>query len=95
MGSIRRAAATASRSIDGRTYVLSLDDRQVHALNDTAAVIWESIGEGRSIDDLVRAVREVFEVDENEARADVEAFVADLAKLGLIEDNRKSEGGAA
>ncbi len=55
------------------------------ALNATARCVWELLAEDNSIDDLATAVAERFEVDEDRARADVQAFLDDIGRIGLLE----------
>lgn len=54
-------------------------------LNDTAARVWELLAEERSLDELGAAVSEQFDVAADVARADVEVFVNEAIRLGLLE----------
>jgi hypothetical protein len=54
-------------------------------LNATAACVWELLAQERSLDDLVAAVLERFEVTPEAARADVQTFVDEITRLGLLE----------
>ena len=54
-------------------------------LNDTAACVWELLAAERSLDELTAAVAERFDVDPETARADVQTFVDEIAKIGLLE----------
>ncbi|MFH1112691.1 MAG: PqqD family protein [Pseudomonadota bacterium] len=55
------------------------------ALNATARCVWELLAEDNSVEDLAAAVAERFDVDEERARADVQAFVDDIGRIGLLE----------
>ena len=54
-------------------------------LNGTAACVWELLAAERSLDELTAAVAERFDVDPETARADVQTFVDEIAKMGLLE----------
>lgn len=54
-------------------------------LNDTAACVWELLAEERTLDELAAAVAEHFAVAAEIARADVQTFVDEIAKMGLLE----------
>lgn len=54
-------------------------------LNDTAACVWELLAAERSLDELTAAVAERFDVDHETACADVQTFVDEIAKMGLLE----------
>lgn len=53
-------------------------------LNATGAYIWELLENEQSVDSLVAALTERYEVDQDKARADVEAFVGKLHPTGAI-----------
>ena len=54
-------------------------------LNATGRCLWESLAEERSVEDLAAIVAEQFEVDGERARAEVQAFLDEIARLGLLE----------
>lgn len=54
-------------------------------LNDTAQCLWELLRDDRSLDELAAAVAERFEVEPERARADVQRFLDEAAKIGMIE----------
>jgi len=54
-------------------------------LNATAAWVWEQMAEERSLDELAAAVAERFGVANETARADVQIFVDEITRLGLLE----------
>ena len=53
-------------------------------LNATGACVWEALAEERSVEELAALVAEQFEVDGDRARADVQAFVDEIGRLGLL-----------
>ena len=54
-------------------------------MNKTAAFIVERLQEETSVDALVEAMLDVYDVDEARARASIEGIVAELAKAGLLQ----------
>jgi len=62
-----------------------LDMNGLVVLNPTGRCIWELLAEERSLDELVVAVTERFDVDAGQARTDTAAFVEDLSRKGWIE----------
>ena len=55
-------------------------------LNATSAYLFEQLQEEKTEDDLVKAVTDKYEIDEETAREDVKAFVDILVKPGIIEE---------
>ena len=53
-------------------------------LNATAAYIWELLEQEQTVDSLVAAMVEHYEVEEAVARADVEAFLNKLQPTGAL-----------
>lgn len=54
-------------------------------LNATARCLWELLEQDRSVEDLVGALQERFDVNIENARADVEVFLEQIAHVGLLE----------
>lgn len=54
-------------------------------LNPTGEFLWQQMSGDVSEDDLVKALLEKYDVSEEMARADVQAFVEMLKKPGIIE----------
>jgi hypothetical protein len=54
-------------------------------LNATGRRVWELLAQDRSLEYLVAAVVEQFGVDQERVRADVQAFLDDLGRHGLLQ----------
>jgi Coenzyme PQQ synthesis protein D (PqqD) len=67
--------------------VVALDDRSMQYLsaNPVGALIWRALADGTTRDELVRRVVAAFEVEETTAAADVDTFLAELNRLGLLD----------
>jgi len=57
---------------------------QVKVLNDAGITIFSLLDGKHSSQEIARRVAEEFDVPEKQALADVEAFVAELAKHGML-----------
>jgi hypothetical protein len=57
---------------------------ELFQLNLVAAFVWDLLDGATTIDQLAAQVTEVFEVDGDRARADVEALLGRLDELGLL-----------
>lgn len=55
-------------------------------LNEVSHVIWQSLQTDTSLEDVVHAVTESFEVSREEAQADVIEFLDKLRKVQLLEE---------
>lgn len=55
------------------------------SLNAAGRCVWEHLSEDVSIEDLVHAVAEQFDVDKERVRADIQVFLDDIRRIGLLE----------
>ena len=55
-------------------------------LNETGALLWEKLSEDATEDSLTNAILEVYDIDENTARADVNKFIEKIKSEDLIID---------
>ena len=80
---------TTTKLVDGTGVILDVDSLQVFTLNETGMFLVEAMGEGvADRDGLVARMVENFEVEDDEAGVDVDAFIGDLARF-LVENRRK------
>lgn len=78
-----------TREVAGETIVVPIragvgDLDSIYTLNDVGATIWKLIDGTRTADDIALAVVEAFEVEPEQARRDVEEFLASLTEAGMI-----------
>lgn len=57
----------------------------VIALSESGALLWEKLEQGATEDELVEALLAEYEVEREQAEADVKAFVDELRDKGIIE----------
>lgn len=65
----------------------TIDFGKLISLNETAAWLWKKAGEmgDFDIDSLAAALCEEYEVEQNQARADVTKMVAQWQEIGIVE----------
>lgn len=81
----KRRDDLAWRDIDGRVVIVDSSDSQLHDLSDVATFYWLLMDGTRSVDDLLAAAMEDFDVDGATARADLEELLGVLASKRLLE----------
>ena len=54
-------------------------------LNETGELMWEKLVEGATREELIAAILEVYEVEEEVAQKDVDRLIEKLKKPGIIE----------
>jgi len=82
---MKKNSNTASRIIEGRAYVILPDQSRLFQLNEVGTFIWDEISRERTVQELVKAVCDEFEVDPETAGKDVVEFLGVLAEKKLVE----------
>jgi hypothetical protein len=72
--------------VSGEVVALDLASSAYLSVNDTGSVLWPLVASGSTEGDLVDELQARFELDPEQARSDVAAFVAQLRSLALVED---------
>ena len=62
------------------------DMHSVYTLNETGAFIWEHIDGKRSVEEIIAAVTEEYEIDNKSASEDVFSFIDDMSKYLIINE---------
>ena len=75
----------AYRRIAGEVFIVDAAKAEMHELNGTAALIWEGLAAGKTEKTIVSAIMSEFEIEEKTASADLENFVKELGKTGLLQ----------
>src|SRR4051812_37980998 len=83
-GSLASSDRVVSETIDGEVVAIDLESGRYYSLEGPAARAWEAIQAGRDLEGIVTAVAAEASVEEDEARADVAAFLAELEAEGLL-----------
>lgn len=77
-----RDPAVLFTEIEREAVLLDPRTRRMFDLNRTGTVVWDSIDEG--LETSIARVVATFEIDEVEARADVESLLLRLVEAGLL-----------
>jgi hypothetical protein len=81
-----RQADLAARAFRDETVVLDLRDSTYLATNPTGSLLWRLLERGARRSELVAALVDEFEVDEQTAAPDVDAFLAECRQRELLEE---------
>jgi hypothetical protein len=81
---LSRNPSAAYRLYEGQATIVLLERAEVKVANEVGSFVWDRIDGRRTLGEIVRAVVEEYEVDEEEARRDVLEFVADLRAQGMV-----------
>lgn len=73
-----------SRVVDGEAVIVLPESGQVGVLNEVGTRVWELADGTRSLEEIVAAILEEFEVTPERARQDVDAFVQELVEKGML-----------
>lgn len=79
----RRHPDAAFRIIDGRAMIVVPATQTMHRLSEVGTFVWRTC-DGKTVADIVAAIVGEFEVDEATARADLDAFAAELAEKRML-----------
>ena len=71
------------REIDGEMVLLDMNSENYFGLDMVATDIWKLLQEGLTLKETYEELLNLYEVDPNTLRDDLEAFVADLLKNKL------------
>jgi hypothetical protein len=87
---LQKKGEFVARSIAGETIIVpvrgrAFDLEAIYNLNEVGAFIWERIDGGTTAAQIAEAVSSEFEVMPGEAAMDIEEFIADLGKAGILE----------
>jgi len=71
---------------DGSAVLLDLDSKFYYSLNETGCFMWKVFEEKGAVaaSEVVRELLGEYDVEESQARRDVEEFIGGLAKEGLV-----------
>jgi hypothetical protein len=81
----RRRAGIELQSAGTRTLLLSTQEDTVFELDPLGRALWELCDGNTSVDEMVAAVCEVFDVDEEAAGRDVWTLMIQLEEAGLVD----------
>ncbi|WP_156041029.1 PqqD family protein [Chondromyces apiculatus] len=88
---VERAPNVAFRVLDGVVVLVAPSSPAIQTLNEVGSLVWQ-LADGRSLDAIVDAVVDAFEVEHAVAQADVERFVEALEARGMLRSRPSAAG---
>jgi len=84
-----RNSRVVSREVAGETLVVPIrggvgDLDSIFSFNPLGSELWTLLQDGASIEEMTAWVVDQYDVTSDQATADIEAFVAELSRSGLI-----------
>jgi hypothetical protein len=76
--------AVSWREIDGEVLALGHASSAYFSTTGSGALLWRSLADGSSREQLIELLVGAYDVDEQRAAADVDAFLASLSARGLL-----------
>ena len=73
------------REVDGEVIVLHKGSWAYLSVNGSGAALWERLAAGATADELAQLLISRFGIDGGRAAGDVERFVSELDRYGLVE----------
>ena len=71
------------QEVDGEMVLLDMESESYFGLDATASDIWRLLQEGKTLDETVAALLEIYDVDAETLRKDLNSFVSELLNQGL------------
>jgi hypothetical protein len=81
---VLREAGLTWRALDDEVVVLDLETSLYLKVKGAGAAVWPLLAAGTTLDAMVEAVLEVYEIDEEAARRDLSEFLDDLNRRELL-----------
>ncbi len=75
---------TASRIMAGEAIVLTPANSKIYNLNETGSRIWAWLDDRPTVGELAARMQSEFRVDEDQAQADIIAFLEELMVRGMV-----------
>jgi Coenzyme PQQ synthesis protein D (PqqD) len=87
-GLIARAPHVVSTEASGETVLLDVRRGQYHTLNEVGSRVWDLLRVGTTVGEIVRAIREEYEIPADwpadRVEQDVRALLTQLHSVGLL-----------
>ena len=74
-----------AQSVDGELLILNREQEQIHQLNPVASFIWNKLDGQITLEQLVMAIANKYDVKQEVAKHDLESLLSELSDLNLIE----------
>ena len=86
---MKRLDGFVTREVGGKLVAVAVGERTktfngMITLNGTASVLWEALETEQTVESLVKCLLAKYDVPKEKAQADVENYLAQLKKAGLL-----------
>jgi Coenzyme PQQ synthesis protein D (PqqD) len=81
-----RDADLAWRTVDDEMIAIDVRDSTYLTANDSGAILWNALAAGTTKEELAGSLVAAYGIDAATAAADVERFVDELRKRGLLDE---------
>lgn len=82
---VARTDQVAARALDGEMMIMSARDSTLFSLNEVATAIWQAADGKTPLNEIVeRVICTEFDITADQALADAEQFVRELAEHGIL-----------
>jgi orotate phosphoribosyltransferase-like protein len=80
-----RGEGLSWREIDDEVVALDMETATYLSANASGRLLWRALVAGATREELVSSLVDEFEIDAGRAAADVDTFIAELSRRGLLE----------
>ncbi|SDS28712.1 Coenzyme PQQ synthesis protein D (PqqD) [Paenibacillaceae bacterium GAS479] len=81
---LQRQEFIETAELDGEWVLLDLDSHSITKVNEMGGYIWELLENSQTISQLTDRIASEYDADRAQVQSDVEAYVAELIRVGLI-----------
>jgi hypothetical protein len=90
---LARHPGVVSDVVDGKAVLVDPGGREIITLNALGSVVWELVDGSRDVDEVCRLVGERHpDVAPEQISADVQSFVQELSRLGVLDAGSQARG---
>ncbi len=82
---IKIADSVFAQEVDDEMVILDMNSENYFGLDEVGRDIWNAFREKETLQEVYDAMFEIYDVDENVLKNDIEVFIGKLIKSGLIE----------
>lgn len=72
---------------NGEAMIVDLQTKQYYRLNETAALIWRSLENGKGVNEIIEELQSRYEVSREHATSSVDALLSKLASRNLVKSS--------
>jgi hypothetical protein len=81
----KRSTNVEAVEVDQEWMILHAEDYTVTKLNEVGGLCWSLLKEEQSVRGIAEEMSKIYGVAAEETQGDIESFLAELLKLGLVE----------